>query len=294
MVDGDPRPVSALAAEPRVRTFAGLPLDRVRIMGVINVTPDSFSDGGDLLEPAAAIDAGLAMWEDGADILDVGGESSRPGADPVAEAEEIRRVVPVVRVLADAGARVSVDTRRSTVMAAAIAAGASIVNDITALTGDPGSLPLVARSTASVVLMHMQGTPRTMQRAPRYDDPVGEVLAWLTGRVAACAAAGIPRERIAVDPGIGFGKTIEHNLAILGRLDAYRALDCALAIGVSRKSFIARLSRGEPPKRRLPGSLAAALAAVNGGARIVRVHDVAATRQALSVWEIIAESAARA
>jgi dihydropteroate synthase len=272
--------------------FAGLPLSRTLVMGVINVTPDSFSDGGETLEAQTAVARGLAMLEDGAGILDVGGESTRPGAAPVTVAEEIARVLPVVRGLTAAGALVSIDTRRAAVMEAAIGSGARIVNDVTALTGDPRSLSLVAEAGVSVILMHMQGEPATMQLAPHYEDAASEVHDWLVGRVTDCEAAGIGRERIAVDPGIGFGKTVDHNLDILAALDKYEPLGCALVVGVSRKSFIARLSRDEPPKGRLPGSLAAALAAVAGGAHILRVHDVGETRQALSIWRAIAEAGA--
>ena len=189
------------------RTFAGLPLTRTLVMGVVNVTPDSFSDGGETLDTRAAVARGLAMLDDGADIIDVGGESTRPGASPVRPAEEIARVAPVVLALSGAGAVVSVDTRHAAVMRAAIDSGARIVNDITALTGDPASIAVVTRTSVSVLLMHMQGEPSTMQLAPHYEDAAHEVCDWLAGRVAACDAAGIPRDRMAVDPGIGFGKT---------------------------------------------------------------------------------------
>lgn len=271
--------------------FAGVALDRPRIMGVVNVTPDSFSDGGEACSTEAAIARGLTMAAAGADFIDVGGESTRPGSEPVALADELARVVPVVAALAARGVRVSVDTRRSEVMAAALDAGGAIVNDITALTGDCRSLPLVAERGASVVLMHMQGEPRTMQDEPRYADAAAEVRAWLMERMDACIAAGIPPERIALDPGIGFGKTLDHNLSILSRLAEYRDAGCALVIGVSRKSFIARLSRQEQPRDRVAGSLAAALAAVAQGAHVVRVHDVEATAQALKVWNAIASAA---
>jgi dihydropteroate synthase len=230
------------------------------------------------------------MLQDGADILDVGGESTRPGAAPVAVAEEIARVVPVVRELAAAGALVSIDTRRAAVMEAAIASGARIVNDVTALTGEARARSLIANAGVSVILMHMQGEPATMQLAPSYENAASEVYDWLVEQVEVCEGAGIGRQRIAVDPGIGFGKTADHNLEILAALDKYAALGCALVVGVSRKSFIGRLSRDEPPKQRLPGSLAAALAAVARGADILRVHDVAETRQALSVWHAITEA----
>jgi len=274
-------------------SFAGVSLAEPVVMGILNVTPDSFSDGGDLPDAAIAIATGLAMQEAGAVILDVGGESTRPGSDPVPVAEELRRVVPVVRGLAAKGAVVSVDTRHAAVMRAAIEAGARIVNDVTALAGDPDSLAAVADSEVSVVLMHMQGEPKTMQRDPHYYDVVGEVRDYLAQRIAACEAAGIGRQRIAIDPGIGFGKTLAHNLSLLAGLDALAALGCPVLIGVSRKSFIAHATGGSPPaKQRLGGSLAAALAAVERGARIVRAHDVAETVQALKIWSAI--GAARA
>jgi dihydropteroate synthase len=268
-------------------SFAGLSLARPLIMGIINVTPDSFSDGGLALDPAEAIARGRMLLDDGADILDVGGESTRPGAEPVPVEVELERVLPVVRGLAGGGAVVSMDTRKAQVMEAALAAGAAIINDVTALTGDRRSLEVAAGNGAAVVLVHMRGVPGTMQDDPRYDDAAKEVFGYLSGRVAVCEAAGIERSRIAVDPGIGFGKTVDHNTGILGRLDLYRELGCALLIGVSRKTFIARLSKGEPPCQRLAGSLAAALAGVARGVHILRVHDVAETRQALDVWEAI-------
>ena len=274
-------------------SFAGVSLAAPVVMGILNVTPDSFSDGGDLRDAASAIATGLAMQEAGAVFLDVGGESTRPGSDPVPVSEEMRRVVPVVRGLAGQGALVSVDTRHAAIMRAAIEAGARIVNDVTALTGDPDSLAAVADSDVSVVLMHMQGEPKTMQRDPHYDDVIGEVRDYLAARIAACETAGIARQRIAIDPGIGFGKTLAHNLALLNRLDALTALGCPVLIGVSRKSFIANATGGSAPaKQRLGGSLAAALAAVERGARIVRAHDVAETVQALKIWTAI--GAARA
>jgi dihydropteroate synthase len=280
-----------LAASAEVRRplwFAGLPLDRVRVMGVVNVTPDSFSDGGETADAPSAIARGMQMLADGADIIDVGGESTRPGAQPVPVADEMSRVLPVVRALAREGARVSIDSRRAEVIAAAIEAGAAIVNDVTALAGDGRSLPLVAAAGVSVILMHMQGDPRSMQVAPHYAEASREVRDWLGGRLAACTAAGIGPERLAVDPGIGFGKTVAHNLDILAALDAYGDLGSALVVGVSRKSFIARLSRDEAPGQRLAGSLAAGLWAVSRGGHILRVHDVAETRQAVAVWEALA------
>jgi dihydropteroate synthase len=270
-------------------TFAGLPLDRLLIMGVVNVTPDSFSDGGDFADRETAIAHALRLRDEGADVIDVGGESTRPGATPLDPAEEIRRVLPVVAAAAQAGAVVSIDTRHTPVMRAALAGGAAIVNDVTALS-DAGAIEAVREHGASAVLMHMRGDPTTMQREPRYDDVVEEVASYLEARVAACVAAGIAREHLAIDPGIGFGKTVAHNLALLAGLPRLVRTGLPVLIGVSRKSFIARLSAGEPPKQRLPGSLAAALWAARNGAAILRVHDVAATRQALAVWSAIAQS----
>ena len=270
--------------------WAGFALDRPIVIGVLNVTPDSFSDGGRWFEPEPAIAHGRALLEAGADVIDVGGESTRPGAAGLPPGEEIRRVDPIVRALAGAGAVVSIDTRHSAVMEAALAAGARIVNDVSALTHDPRSLAVVARHQAPVVLMHMRGEPATMQRDPVYDSALIEVLEYLEARNAACAAAGIPRERIAVDPGIGFGKLVPHNLELLAGIGAFHTLGCAIVLGVSRKSTIARLSRGEPPEARLPGSLAAAYFAVQQGVQILRVHDVAETRQALAVWSAVAAS----
>ncbi len=271
-------------------SFAGLSLDKPRLFGVINVTPDSFSDGGEALVLGDALKRGRAMLDDGADILDVGGESTRPGAEPVSAEEERARVVPVVKGLSEMGALVSIDTRRAVVMAAAIDAGAGIVNDVTALTGDGDSLGLVADRGVAVVLMHMQGEPGTMQDDPQYENAAEDVFGTLKARVEACEEAGIPRDRIAVDPGIGFGKTVDHNLEILNRLDIYGGLGLPVLLGVSRKSFIAKLSRNEAPKDRVPGSLAAVLAAWAQGVRMFRVHDVAETRQALAVAQAIGEA----
>ena len=285
-----------LAAEGRQRlerltaprpAFAGLAMDRPQIMAVINVTPDSFSDGGDRFDAGRAVADGLALAEAGAAILDVGGESTRPGAEAVPLEEELRRTVPVVKGLADQGCLVSIDSRRAAVMGEALGAGARILNDVTALAGDPESLAVAAGSEASVVLMHMQGEPQTMQREPSYDDAALDIHDTLAERLAACEAAGIERARIALDPGIGFGKTVTHNLEILDQLALYHDLGCPLLLGVSRKSFIAKLSGGEAPKERLAGSLTAALAGLDRGVQILRVHDVAETRQAIAVWEAI-------
>jgi dihydropteroate synthase len=277
----------ARLSTPR-EAWAQLPVDRPLIMGVLNVTPDSFSDGGRWFEPECAVARGLALIEAGADIIDIGGESTRPGAAPLPVGDEIRRTEPVVRALSGSGAVVSIDTRHAAVMEAALDAGARIVNDVTALTHDPEGLALVARRQAAILLMHMRGEPRTMQDNPFYDFALVEVLEYLEERVEACIAGGIPRDAIAGDPGFGFGKLVPHNLELLAGIGAFHTLGCPVALGVSRKSTIARLSRGEPPEARLPGSLAAALFAVEQGVQILRVHDVGETRQALAIWRAIA------
>lgn len=267
--------------------FAGLRLDRPLVMGVLNVTPDSFSDGGDLADPAAAIARGKAMLAAGADILDVGGESTRPGAEPVSPEEEARRILPVVTALAGAGAVVSIDTRHASTMAQAVQAGAAIINDITALAGDPSAPYVAAQSGAAVILMHMQGEPRVMQVNPSYEFAPLDIYDALAERVAACVEAGVAPERLCIDPGIGFGKSLEHNLQVLSRLGLYHGLGCPVLLGVSRKSFIGRISGEDQPKCRLPGSLAAAQAGMDQGVQILRVHDVAETHQAVSVWQAI-------
>ena len=276
------------ASEQRCH-WAGLPLDRPLIVGIVNATPDSFyrGSGGDA---EAAIALGRAMREAGADILDIGAESTRPGASPVAGEEELRRIEPVVRALAASGAVLSVDTRHAKVMEAALAWGARIINDVSALEGE-GSLGVAAKTGASVVLMHMRGEPGTMQRDPHYVLASLDVADYLAQRVAACEAAGIPRHRIVIDPGIGFGKTVAHNLEILARLTLFHTLGCGLLVGVSRKSSIGRLGGGVPVEERLPGSIAGALQALRQGAQILRVHDVAETKQAVAIWQAIAEGA---
>ncbi|MCY4478583.1 MAG: dihydropteroate synthase [Rhodospirillales bacterium] len=275
--------LSSRLALPR-GPICGLTLDRPRLMGVLNVTPDSFSDGGDFAAEDDAISHGRAMAAAGADIVDVGGESTRPGSRAPNEAEEMRRVIPVIHALAGDGLLVSVDTRRATVMEAALAAGARIVNDMSALRHDPEARAVIARNKAWVVLAHMQGTPETMQREPRYDDASLDVFDAIAAHVSAAEAAGIQRGKIIVDPGIGFGKTARHNLEILRDLALFHGLGCPLLVGASRKSFVGRLSAGEPPKQRFPGSLAAGLHALGEGAHILRVHDVTETRQALAMW----------
>ncbi len=263
-----------------------LALDRSRILGIVNVTPDSFSDGGLALSPRDALRRAETLVREGADMLDVGGESTRPGAEPVPLEEELRRVIPVVREAARLGVPVSVDTRKSAVARAALAAGASVVNDVSAL-ADPGMAAAAAEAKAGLVLMHMRGAPRTMQDDPRYDDVVEEVREFLAARRALAEASGTARERIVLDPGIGFGKRLEHNLMLLGRLDRIAGLGSPVLVGASRKRFVGALTGEERPERRAAGSVAAAVAARMGGAALFRVHDVAATRQALAVADAI-------
>jgi dihydropteroate synthase len=281
------RPLLARLTQPRPAQ-AGLAFDRPLIMGVINVTADSFSDGGDFLDAARAIAHGKALVEAGADLLDIGGESTRPGAVTVAAATERDRVVPVIAGLRDCGVPLSIDTRKATVMRAAVAAGASLVNDVSALTFDAASLATVAELGVPAVLMHMRGEPATMQRDPVYADALLDVCDYLADRVAAAAAAGIPASRLIVDPGIGFGKTLVHNLELLQGLGTLHALGCPLLVGVSRKSFLGRLGGVEQAKDRLAESLAGALWAMSQGAHIVRVHDVAETARAAAVWRALA------
>ena len=262
-----------------------LALDRPLVMGVVNVTPDSFYDGGRHASTAAAIAHARRLAEEGADLLDIGGESSRPGCEAVSLDQELARVLPVLDGLRDLEVPISVDTTKPGVMRAAITGGAAMINDITAL-GAPGALEVVAASEAAVCLMHMRGEPKTMQADPVYADVVAEVRSVLAARVAACVAAGIPPDRIVVDPGFGFGKTIEHNLTLLRELRAIVALGVPVLAGWSRKSSLGRIT-GRAPEERLASSLAAALIAVQHGARIVRVHDVAATRDVLAVLDAV-------
>ena len=266
--------------------FAGLDMDRPRIMGVINVTPDSFYDGGRLSTAEAAIDHGRTLIEAGADILDIGGESTRPGSETVMETAELDRILPVIEGLAGSGVIISVDTRHPSVMRQACAAGATIINDVCALT-EPGALEAAAESGAAVILMHMRGSPASMQQAPVYDHAPYEVAQYLSERIGACEKAGIESSRIAIDPGIGFGKTVAHNLEILDALPLYHALGCPLVLGVSRKSFIGAITGSEKADDRLPGTLAATGLAVAQAVQIHRVHDVAETRQALAVARAI-------
>ena len=266
-------------------------LDQPQVMAIINATPDSFSDGGQFADAAAAASAGADMAAQGAAIIDVGGESTRPGAKPVWEGDEIERVVPVIRQLAAGGAAVSVDTRKADVMTAAIEAGAHMVNDVSALTWDERAAGVVAAGGVPVVLMHHQGKPETMQDDPRYDDVLVEIFLWLEERIAAAQAAGIARDKILVDPGFGFGKSVAHNLELMNGLALLHSLACPLVVGASRKRTIGALSGEAPAHKRLGGSIAFALKALEQGAQIVRVHDVAETVQAVKVWRGLRDQA---
>jgi dihydropteroate synthase len=259
-------------------------LDQPQVMGIINATPDSFSDGGQFADPSAAAAAGADMAGHGAAIVDVGGESTRPGAKPVWEGDEIERIVPVIRQLALGGAAVSVDTRKADVMTAAVEAGARMINDVSALTYDDRSAGVIAASQVPVVLMHHQGAPESMQDDPRYDDVLVEIYLWLEERIAAAVEAGIARDKILIDPGFGFGKNVGHNLELMNGLALFHSLGCPLVVGASRKRTIGALSGEAPADKRLGGSIAFGLKAVEQGAQIVRVHDVFETVQALKVW----------
>jgi dihydropteroate synthase len=256
-------------------------------MGVLNVTPDSFYDGGRYIDPAAAVDHGLSLIEDGADILDVGGESSRPGADPVPADEERRRIVPVIAALRPkTQTLLSIDTMKSEVARAALDAGADIINDVSSASLDPRLLTLAADRGAGFVLMHMKGIPKTMQADPRYDDVVAEVRAFLAEKIDIAEAYGVRRENIVLDPGIGFGKRLEDNLSLIRRLDAFAELGRPILIGISRKSFIGKILNA-PPEDRLEGTIAAAVLSLVHGAHILRVHDVRAVRRAALVADAI-------
>jgi dihydropteroate synthase len=257
-----------------------------KLMGVVNVTPDSFSDGGLFLDPGTAIDHGRALAADGADLLDVGGESTRPGAEAVSAEEELRRVVPVVAGLAGTAVPVSIDTYKRSVAEAALDAGARVVNDVTALRADPELAGLCADRDCEVFLMHMLGTPQTMQDNPAYADVVDEVKAFLAGRIEAAVSEGIDEARITVDPGIGFGKTVEHNLELLRRLGELRDLGRPICVGTSRKSFIGKIT-GRPVDQRLGGTIASCVLAYANGAAVLRVHDVREVREALTAAEAI-------
>jgi dihydropteroate synthase len=265
--------------------MAAVPAVPFRLMGVLNVTPDSFSDGGEWFDGDAALAHAADLIADGADIVDVGGESTRPGAEPVPEQEELRRVIPVVGAVAARHPRtqISVDTSKLAVARAALDAGATYVNDVTAFRHDPGMAALTAERGADCCLMHMLGEPRTMQADPRYDDVVSDVKAFLEERLAFAVAEGVPEARIQLDPGIGFGKTLEHNLELLRRLDELTTLGRPLVVGTSRKGFIGRLTGRSTPADRVHGTIATNVLALERGARVFRVHDVRATRDALVV-----------
>lgn len=264
------------------------PLARALVLGIVNVTGDSFSDGGQYLDAARAIEQGLKLREDGADLVDVGGESTRPGSQPVPLDEELRRVIPVVEALVRQGVAVSVDTLKPGVMRAAIDAGCSVINDVNAFRA-PGAIDAVAAANVGLIAMHMQGTPETMQQAPRYDDVVAEVGAFLRARAAALEAAGVAPERIVLDPGFGFGKTLEHNKRLFRALPALASMGYPILVGLSRKKSIGDIT-GRPVGSRTAGSVAAALLAVQNGASLVRVHDVAETVDALKVLQALKPS----
>ena len=259
------------------------------VVGILNVTPDSFSDGGDFFDPEAAAEHAAAMLDEGADMLDVGGESTRPGSDPVSQEEEIRRVVPVLKRILSVRpeAVISVDTYRSGTAKAALEAGASLVNDVTALRGDPGMVSLIEEAACPVILMHMQGEPKTMQKEPNYQDVVREVRDFLAERAEYAVAAGVRLENIIVDPGIGFGKNFQHNLALLRNLDALVDLGFPVLIGTSRKSFVERITGAQEARDRVFGTVATTVLAFEQGATFFRVHDVRANRQALAVAEAV-------
>jgi dihydropteroate synthase len=270
-----------------------LVLDHPRICGIINVTPDSFSDGGQCLDAGNAVARGVQLVAEGADLLDIGGESTRPGAAPVSAREQIARVVPVIEQLtARVSLPISIDTSDPDVMRAAVAAGAGMINDVYALR-QPGALDAAAESGAAICLMHMLGEPRTMHKDPHYDDVVSDVLRFLTERAFACQMAGIDKKKLLIDPGFGFGKTLEHNLILLRQLDRFATLGLPMMVGLSRKSMIGKLT-GRDPGERIYGSVAAALIAVQRGAQIVRVHDVAATCDVLQIWRAVGAATLKA
>lgn len=274
-----------LIRAPRPR-IAGLAMDRPHIMGIVNVTPDSFSDGGRYDGPDAAVAHALALAEAGATILDVGGESTRPGSDPVSADEELDRVMPVVEALhARTEARISIDTRKAQVMRAAATAGADIINDVSALSHDPAALQTAADLGLPVILMHAQGDPKTMQTDPTYDDVLLDVFDYLEARIGACLEAGLPRASLICDPGIGFGKTLDHNLALMRGLSLFHGLGTPILLGASRKSFLGKLTGIARADARVTASVAAALSGIAQGTQIVRVHDVAETQEALTIWQ---------
>ncbi len=264
--------------------LAGVAMHSPRLMGIVNVTPDSFSDGGDFAEAQTAIAQARRMVDEAADFVDIGGESTRPGSDPVSLEDERARVMPVIEALADLPAPISIDTRKAAIMSDAAAKGAKIINDVSGLSHDSDALSAAAQTGLPVILMHALGDPKTMQNDPRYDDVLLEVYDFLRARIDAAVAAGIPKERIAVDPGIGFGKTLQHNLTLLNGLSLFHGLGVPVLVGASRKRFIGTLGDEPEAKKRVPGSIAAAITAASQGVQILRVHDVRETRQALRVW----------
>ena len=268
---------------PRV-PMLNLDWKRPNLMGILNVTPDSFSDGGRYLDRKDAIKHGHVLCASGARIIDVGGESTRPGAKPISSKQELDRVLPIVEGLRDLPVPLSIDTRQAAVMSAALENGVSMINDISALSADPDSLAVASKSDAPIVLMHCLGDPRTMQQSPVYSDVVLDVFDYLESRIHTCMDAGISRARIIVDPGIGFGKTLEHNVELLQKLSLFHGLGCPLLVGMSRKNFIAQLDRGQPTNHRLVGSIAASLWALSQGVQILRVHDVQETLEAINIW----------
>jgi dihydropteroate synthase len=289
-----------MAAQWRALTSARPPLqlgdrtirlDQPQVMGIVNATPDSFSDGGQFADSTTAASAGADMASDGAAIIDVGGESTRPGAKPVWEGDEIERIVPVIRQLAAGGTAVSADTRKADVMTAALEAGARMINDVSALTYDDRSAGVLAAANVPVIMMHHQGAPETMQNDPHYADVLIETYQWFEERIEAAQDAGIARDKILIDPGFGFGKNVGHNLELMNGLALFHSLGCPLVIGASRKRTIGALSGEAPADRRLGGSIAFALKAAEQGAQLVRVHDVFETVQALKVWRGLRDQA---
>jgi dihydropteroate synthase len=276
--------ILARLSAPRAR-IAGLGFGRPLVMGIVNVTPDSFSDGGDHASAEKAAAHAEQLAKERADILDIGGESTRPGAEPVPEEEELARLLPVIEAAKSLGLPISADTRKPEVMRRVAATGAAMLNDVSGLTYTLGSAAAAAATGLPVVIMHAQGDPKTMQVSPTYKDVALEVYDYLETRIGAAIAAGIPRERLIADPGIGFGKTLEHNLELFEQMSLFHGLGAPLLLGASRKGLVSEISGGRQPKERLPGSLAACLSAISQGVQIVRVHDVAATRQAVSVWQ---------
>lgn len=294
--DSGPRLVSAQEIPDAILTrltvprapIAGLDLSRPVLMGILNVTPDSFSDGGRFLDPSAALRQARAMTEAGATLIDIGGESTRPGAETVSTEDEIARVAgPIASIVAELGVPVSIDTRKTAVADAALEAGAALVNDVSGFTFDPDLAPLCAARHVPVCVMHAQGDPQTMQNAPRYDDVRFDIYDFLEQRIACLEALGIARSRILVDPGIGFGKTLDHNLLLLRDIALFHGLGCPILLGASRKKFIGTLSGAEIADRRMPGSVAVALHAATQGVQVIRVHDVSETRQAFDLWRAI-------